>query len=107
MMDEDIDSSGYMMIIAALKTRRAKLRAAEKQAKSQIKQMEKELSQLMEYNKSQGYCKCDGERETGDSSFEFCSPVTGLPVVSHVTPAAVTLERYFMQINCFMFSYSC
>lgn len=64
MMEEvEENSSEYLTIIAALKTRKAKLKEADSQAKAQIKEMEEELSQLKACNKSQGYCNCDDEEE--------------------------------------------
>jgi len=65
--DEIDNSAGYLIIIAALKARKAKLKQAESQLRNQILKLEEELLKTQDYNQSQSECNCCfvGDRSAG------------------------------------------
>lgn len=103
--EEANNSAGYLIIIAALKARKAKLKDADSQLRKQILDLQEEILMTQQYNKSQDYCNCPfaGDTSVGPRTAirhvatnmqrtrcDVMFPASGLPKLVPPTP---TLER--------------
>ena len=60
-MEEEIDNAGYLIIIAAMKARKAKLKQADSQLRNQIAELQEKILEMQESNQNQDYCSCSYE----------------------------------------------
>ena len=115
-MSKEEKAEGYMIIVNALKIRKAKLEEETCQAEAKIQKMQKDLSEVQERNHTLGYCNCNSLKENSASQNDFTNceeerVVSDAELTSIVSsgpgqrfiPSAQqqTLERYFMVQNVF------
>jgi len=106
--EEEVNNStaGYLIIIAALKARKAKLKQADSQLRDNIVELQQEILAMQESNQSQDYCSCShvGGEDTSPGTKTASNNATSMPrsrsnVLSTadtsqpITPIP-TLERY-------------
>ena len=63
-MEEEVDKAGYLIIIAALKARKAKLKQADSQLRNQIAELQQEILEVQESNQSHCSCSYEGGEDT-------------------------------------------
>ena len=60
-MEEEVDNAGYLIIMAAMKARKAKLKQADSQLRDQIAELQEDILEVQESNQNQDYCSCSYE----------------------------------------------
>ena len=103
-MEEEVDNAGYLIIISALKARKAKLKQAECQLRDQISELQQEILEVQESNQSHCSCSYDGGEDTPTRTRTATHDATNMPRygfdvlstagTSQPVPPITTLERY-------------
>ena len=101
--DMEVDDASYMIIIAALKARKAKLKQADSQLRNQIAELQEEILEMEESNQSHCSCSYEGGEHTSTGTRTAAHDATrmaryGFDVMSaagtsQLVPPITTLER--------------
>ena len=103
MEEEEVDDASYMIIIAALKARKAKLKQADSQLRNQIAELQEEILEMEESNQSHCSCSYEGEHtSTGTRTATHDATrmarsrwdMMSAAGTSQLVPSTTTLERY-------------
>ena len=104
MEEEEVDDAGYMIIIAAMKARKAKLKEADSQLRNQIAELQQEILEMQESNLSHCSCSYEGGEDTPTGTRTATHDATRMARsrcdvmsaagTSQLFPPITTLERY-------------